>query len=136
NVEDLATAVLIHEESTEQWAHWLELAGLHSVPPLRGACLWHAHLAIEAARLGQGIALANDVLISPEIDSGAVTELFSTSIHLGAYYFNAPEESWDSATIATLREWVYRIFSVRLNGAKKAPFVEQNDNCSRNQGAR
>jgi len=117
NVEDLATAALIHEESTAQWAHWLELAGLRNVPPLRGACLWHAHLAIEAARLGQGIALANDVLISLEIDSGALTELFSTNIHLGAYYFNAPEKTWDTATVGTLREWVYRIFNARLTGA-------------------
>ena len=117
SIEDLATAALIHEESTEQWAHWLELAGLENVPPLRGACLWHAHLAIEAARLGQGIALANDVLISPDLDSGAVTELFTTKIYLGAYYFNAPENAWNTTTVATLREWVYRIFNARLNGA-------------------
>jgi len=58
SVQELARASLIHEESTEQWERWFQLAG-HAAPVvLRGQRLWHAHLAIEAARVGQGVALA------------------------------------------------------------------------------
>ena len=72
---DLLRLPLIHEDSTDQWAQWLTLAGLPVVPSLNGPRLWHAHLAIEAARLGQGVALANEMLVEDDLKSGALIEL-------------------------------------------------------------
>ena len=44
------------------------------MPPLRGPRLWHAHLAIEAARLGQGIALANRFLVEEDLTADRLVE--------------------------------------------------------------
>ncbi|MGC2781652.1 MAG: LysR substrate-binding domain-containing protein [Bradyrhizobium sp.] len=108
---DLAKASLIHEESTEQWERWFALAGHPEPVTLRGQRLWHAHLAIEAARFGQGVALANEVLVADDIRSGALAEVIPSSIHLGAYQLVALKERWDEPAIVALRAWLKKVLA-------------------------
>lgn len=105
-VADLASAALLHEESTMQWEQWFQLAGIDDVPPLRGQRLWHAHLAIEAARLGHGIALANDVLASDDIRAGALVEVVPSSVYMGTYQLVALASRWSDPPIVALRRWL------------------------------
>ncbi|WP_315834689.1 LysR substrate-binding domain-containing protein [Bradyrhizobium prioriisuperbiae] len=107
-VADLANATLIHEESTEQWERWFELAGVDDLPPLRGQRLWHAHLAIEAARLGQGIAIGNDVLVDDDLRAGALVEVIPTSVYMETYQLVALKERWSDPAIVALRDWLKR----------------------------
>ncbi|MBF9234480.1 LysR substrate-binding domain-containing protein [Microvirga alba] len=97
---------LVHEESTTQWQDWLRRAGVRPARELHGSHLWHAHLTIEAARLGQGVAIANEVLAADDLASGRLIEIGRTKIELGAYYFIAPRARWDEPDIAKLRGWV------------------------------
>ena len=105
---DLRHAALIHEESTAQWASWLKMAGVSVDGELPGQRLWHAHLAIEAARLGQGLALANDILVHNELTDGTLVEPFPSRIHLGYYAFVAAKERWSDPVIVVLRDWLRR----------------------------
>jgi len=115
---DLLRLPLIHEESTEQWERWLRQAGVAELPPLRGPRLWHAHLAIEAARLGQGVALANTVLAGEDLAAGGLVEVVPSDIRLGGYYFLAPTARWDEPGLATLRSWLRELFATpNGNGA-------------------
>jgi len=107
---DLLRLPLIHEESTEQWERWLRRAGVAEVPPLRGPRLWHAHLAIEAARLGQGVALANAVLAGEDVATGALVEVVPSDIRLGGYHFLAAATRWDDADLVLLRQWLRELF--------------------------
>ncbi|WP_456775829.1 LysR substrate-binding domain-containing protein [Bradyrhizobium sp. USDA 4369] len=107
----LARASLIHEESTEQWERWFKLAGLHEPLTLRGQRLWHAHLAIEAARFGQGVALANDVLVADDVRSGALVEVLPSAVHMGAYQLIALRERWDEPAIVALRAWLKKVLA-------------------------
>jgi LysR family transcriptional regulator, glycine cleavage system transcriptional activator len=108
---DLSKIALIHEESTEQWERWFELAGVSDLPPLRGQRLWHAHLAIEAARLGQGVALANDVLVADDLRSGALIEVIPSSVHMETYQLVTLRERWDDPAIVALRDWLKRVLA-------------------------
>jgi LysR family transcriptional regulator, glycine cleavage system transcriptional activator len=108
---ELASIALIHEESTEQWEQWFALAGLHELPELRGQRLWHAHVAIEAARLGQGVALANDVLVEDDIRAGALVEVLSTSVHMGTYQVVALKDRWSDPAIVALRHWLRKVLN-------------------------
>jgi LysR family transcriptional regulator, glycine cleavage system transcriptional activator len=108
---DLSKIALIHEESTEQWERWFELAGVSDLPPLRGQRLWHAHLAIEAARLGQGVALANDVLVADDLRSGALVEVIPSSVHMETYQLVTLRERWDDPAIVALRDWLKRVLA-------------------------
>jgi len=115
SLSELSSIALIHEESTEQWERWFTLAGLTELPPLRGQRLWHAHLAIEAARLGQGVALANDVLVEDDIRAGALVEVLSTSVHMGTYQLVTLKERWSDPAIVALRHWLRKVLSERAN---------------------
>jgi DNA-binding transcriptional LysR family regulator len=106
---DLLHAPLIHEESTRQWQLWFRAAGIAEVPTLRGPRLWHAHLALEAARDGQGIALGNDLLSADDLASGRLVELGNTEVRLGAYYLVAPTAYWERTEIGALHAWLRRV---------------------------
>ncbi len=62
-VDDLLDAPLLHEEHDYQWRSWLSLNNIARPIPDRipGPLLWHAHLAIAAARNNRGLALASTV---------------------------------------------------------------------------
>lgn len=124
SLQDLASIALIHEESTEQWERWFRLAGLIDLPPLRGQRLWHAHLAIEAARLGQGVAIANEVLVEDELRTGVLVEILSTSVYMGTYQLVALTERWSDPAIVALRNWLQNVLANTpndLTGAPQAP---------------
>jgi LysR family glycine cleavage system transcriptional activator len=105
-LDELAASTLLHEESTAQWQQWLALAGYDGKLVLGGQRLWHAQLALDAARLGQGIAIANEVLIADELASGTLVEIMATHVVIGAYRLTALRERWDEPAITVLRDWL------------------------------
>lgn len=112
DVADLQGATLLHEESTEQWERWLELAGVVDPAQLRGHRLSNACLAIEAARSGHGVALAHDALVAHLLRSGALVEVASSDVYMGSYQFVARKSIWTSPAIVTLQQWLERALSV------------------------
>lgn len=107
----LAAAALNYEETTEQWERWFALAG-HSEPgSLQGQTLWHTHLAIEAARFGHGVALANDILVDDDLRSGALVEIIPSSIYMGSYQLVALKERWDEPMLVALRLWLKTVLT-------------------------
>lgn len=117
---DLLSLPLIHEESTTQWEHWFAATGTEGIPALRGPRLWHAHLAIEAARLGQGIALANRFLVEEDLKAGRLVEIVPSDVRMGGYYLIAPAGHWRDPSIKMLRAWVEEIFEERKTDALDA----------------
>lgn len=111
DVSELAKAQLIHEESSEQWERWFALAGHAEPGPLRGQRLWHAHLAIEAARYEQGVALANEVLVGDDLRSGALVEVIPSVIYLESYQLVALKERWDDPAVVALRVWLKKVLA-------------------------
>ena len=102
----LATASLNYEETTDQWQRWFALAGHPEPGPLRGQRLWHTHLAIEAARFGHGVALADDILVDDDLRSGVLVEVIPSSIYMGSYQLVALKERWDDPMVVALRLWL------------------------------
>ncbi|WP_309144844.1 LysR substrate-binding domain-containing protein [Bradyrhizobium sp. CCGUVB14] len=112
DVADLQGVTLLHEESTEQWERWLELAGVVDPAQLRGHRFSNACLAIEAARSGHGVALANDALVTHLLESGALVEVASSDVYMGSYQFIARKRIWTSPAIVTLQQWLERALSI------------------------
>ena len=106
-LRDLLRLPLIHEESTDQWSRWLQLAGIDVPQALNGPRLWHAHLAIEAARLGQGVALANEMLVDEDLRTGALVEVVPSDLRLCGYYLLAAVARWDEPAMRALRAWLH-----------------------------
>lgn len=110
--EHLVHLPLLHEQSTDQWEQWLGSVGVAQLPILRGPRLWHGHLTMEAAQLGQGIALVSELLANDRIARGDLVEVLpNVSVQMGGYYFVAPEHKWNDPAIATVRQWLTEALS-------------------------
>lgn len=100
----------IHEVSADEWRSWLLAAGLpideRAQDRLEGVRLWHAHLAIGAAQLGQGVALANEVLVETELAEGRLIEIGHTEVRLGSYVLAMRVESQQDEAMSALVGWL------------------------------
>lgn len=75
-VSDLLACRLIHENGMKSgWHRWFQLFGMAGVN-LRGAGYSHGSMSIEAAIRGEGVALGRSVLVSEDLASGRLVELF------------------------------------------------------------
>jgi DNA-binding transcriptional LysR family regulator len=71
--------------------------------------LWHAHLAIAAARAGRGVALASTYLVGKDLEKGTLVELAlpdSRPVVLGAYAFVTREDRWSFPVVTRLRRFL------------------------------
>jgi len=121
---DLLNAPLLHEEGPQQWHSWFTAHDVSVPPNLPGPRLWHAHLTIEAARRGQGVALANPFLLGDDFATGRLVPLLGDTIldrpvALGAYAFLARADRWQSSKLVSFRRWLKQI-------TQDSPAVEQS----------
>jgi DNA-binding transcriptional LysR family regulator len=106
----LLNAPLLHEENESQWYSWF---GEHGVPTdhasLSGPRLWHAHMTLQAARRGQGVALANPYLLGDDLSAGRLVRLpadCEQDVSLGSYVFVARADQWQTPAIVRFRLWL------------------------------
>lgn len=111
SVEALLDLPLIHEENQSQWHNWLRAAGVTVPFELKGPKLWHAHVAIEAARRGLGIALANDLIAAEGLASGELVEITRTDIRLASYVFATRADQWNRSAVVQLRQWLHQMLA-------------------------
>lgn len=108
--DELLAAPLLHEEHHEQWRAWLEANGVRTdARALPGPLLWHAHLAIAAARQGRGLALANRYLVGRDLETGALVEVAipgARPVTIGSYWFVARADRWSAPAMARLRNFL------------------------------
>lgn len=109
---ELLDLPLLHEENDVEWRMWLRGQGTANVPErLPGLRLWHAHHALEAARLGRGIALGNPLILGSDIADGRLVALQvdgkPASCVVGGYNLLAREDRWNSKSFAIFRTWLH-----------------------------
>jgi LysR family glycine cleavage system transcriptional activator len=104
---DLLDAALLHEANFDQWRRWFEAHGVETTNRLSGSKLWQGHLTLAAARRGQGIALANALLVGDSLRSGELVAIGDWKpIHLGGYMFTARRNHWRDRTVMGFRRWL------------------------------
>jgi len=109
--EDLLAATLLHEDSELEWHHWFVAQGVTPPPVLTGPRLWHAHLTLNAARQGAGIALANPMLLRDDLQKGRLVRIESAetpfqSVRFGGYTLMAREDRWNAGGLPRFRRWL------------------------------
>ncbi|WP_028370875.1 LysR substrate-binding domain-containing protein [Paraburkholderia azotifigens] len=109
SLEELANMTLIAYDPTSEgwltWEEWFRSVGARSTKLKYGmrTCLYTD--AVQAARLGQGVALGFGSLLHEHLASGELVRLTSASITLNdAYYLVVPHGKTMSPTIQTLIE--------------------------------
>lgn len=112
-VDDLAKHVLLHDEVLRThparigWRRWLEAAGATQVDPDRGPRFSHAHMALEAAVAGQGLALGRTTLVARDVREGRLVRPFAFELESElAYWLLTPRGQSLTGPLRTLTEWL------------------------------
>lgn len=106
-LSDLRHHVLLHDMSRDAWKNWLKSVGVFGVNVNQGPVFSHSMLVLQAAALGQGIALGNTILARPELDAGRLIMPFEEKVaSRDAFYLVCDEAQADLGKIAAFRTWI------------------------------
>ncbi|WP_160151835.1 LysR substrate-binding domain-containing protein [Microbulbifer sp. ALW1] len=116
---DLLALPLLHDRQ-QQWRGWFTAQGVEYAPSVNGVSVDYAYQAIEAARLGMGVALADRLEVSEDLKSGRLATVIERSYTIGQslYLVNDHSGAINQRTRLVL-ERVFRWLESR--GASLAP---------------
>ena len=108
SVEDLRGYPLLCEDAGSEWTRWLLSAGAaDDASGFRLTGMGNSHMAIDAAVHGQGIALANVLLVGDDLAEGRLVRLFAGSLPARhAYYTVCRHEAHAHPVVAAFVEWI------------------------------
>jgi DNA-binding transcriptional LysR family regulator len=111
---DLAGTTLLHANRDRgEWSAWLRGAGLSSMNIAHEQMFDTVTMCLEAARAGQGVAVADPVMLSQTPDELALVAPFAHCVASdNDYYLTCPRERADQAKIVAFRDWL-------LNAARR-----------------
>ena len=89
------------------WQDWLKAAGASQLGALGGPRFGACHMVIEAARLGQGLALGLSTLIVDDLAAGALVAPFTLSLPIPqTYTLIYPPEHATRPALRAFRSWL------------------------------
>ncbi|HEY0121671.1 MAG TPA: LysR substrate-binding domain-containing protein [Rhizobium sp.] len=101
---DLASAELLHDETTDAWARWFAIAGIHETPKA-GPIFADFNLMIGSVIGGQGIGLCPTALITDELAQGSLVTLFDTASDTDKAYWLIEAKSLSREAVM-FRDWL------------------------------
>ena len=83
---DLLALPLLHDRQ-QQWPGWFTAQGVDYAPAAHGISVDYAYQAIEAARLGMGVALADRLEVSEDLKSGRLATVIERPYTIGQFLY-------------------------------------------------
>ena len=106
SLDDLKHHLLLCEDGGAEWTRWLLAAGART-DGFRMTEMGNAHIAIEAALHGQGVALGDSLLVGDDLAEGRLVRLFEQSVTAKhAYYMVCRHEVGESPLVAGFTDWM------------------------------
>lgn len=106
-LDDLKHHMLLHDTSRESWKSFIKHFNVLGVNVNQGPIFSHTMLGLQAAALGQGIALVDNALANPEIAMGRLVCPFEERmVTKQAYYIVCREAQAELGRIQTFKDWV------------------------------
>lgn len=110
DARNLLDCPLLHEDNDAEWMGWFRAQNMDVKGRLPGARVWHAHLTLNAARKGRGIALLNPMLLSEGLTTGLVVvtprEGAFEPVRFGGYTLFARADIWNTPAVTSFRKWI------------------------------
>ena len=105
---DIRNCTLLHAlPRIGQWSNWLEVAGVTGVDGVRGPKFQSTPLALEAAKSGLGVAIANLEFVEDHIRQGSLVAPFEVEVPSeSGYYLVYPEEHAAEPKVQAFRDWM------------------------------
>lgn len=106
-LDDLKHHQLLHDSSREIWKTWIRHFNVLGVNVNQGPIFSHTMLILQAAALGQGIALVDSDLARPEIALGRLVCPFEERlVTQKAYYLVCHESHMELGKIQAFKDWL------------------------------
>jgi LysR family glycine cleavage system transcriptional activator len=112
SVSNLCRTTLLHDEVMRGhpgrigWTRWLRTHGDGATDPSKGIRFSHAHLALEAAQAGQGVALARGILVARDLAEGRLVAPFAGKLTSGLAYWVLTPGREPRPAVARFRSWL------------------------------
>lgn len=111
--KDLLALPLLHKDGDAEWSNWFSAQGVGPTGRLPGLRLQHARQTLEAARRGQGVALADDMVMADASTADDLVKLEPSSgsfepVRFGAYTLFAREDRWAAPETLRFRSWLLK----------------------------
>ncbi len=109
---EISEFTLLHEYSTETWSRWFTSNGADFPPDLRSVTFDGAHLSLQAARAGYGIAMGDTVTVKSDLDSGTLMRLSPIAVPAAhPYYMIVSPQKTSHPVAAALQAWLVDCFN-------------------------
>ncbi len=107
SLKDLSEHTLLHDNTRIAWKNWLNAFGIKNINVNQGPIFSHTMMVLQAACIGQGIALSDIVLAKPEIESGRLVCPFNEKIESKlSHYLVCKESQTEQSKIKVFSEWM------------------------------
>lgn len=105
--EDLQHVTLLHDASRRDWQTLVKQLGITKVNVQQGPIFSHSAMVLQAAIHGQGVALANNVMVQSELETGRLVSPFNDVLaSKNAFYLVCHESHAEVGKIAAFRHWI------------------------------
>lgn len=107
SLPDLSQHTLLHDNTRSAWKNWLNTFGIKGINVNQGPIFSHTMLVLQAASIGQGVALSDTVLAKPDIDSGRLVCPFDETIESKfSHYLVCKESQAEQSKIQVFSDWM------------------------------
>lgn len=103
--EDLARCTLLRSYRDQDWRDWLQAAGAPGLSA-RGPVFDASALMVQAARLGEGVALAPPAMFLRELDEGVLVQPFALEVDVGGYWLTRLLSRAPTPAMQAFRGWL------------------------------
>lgn len=102
---DLARWPLLRSYRAQDWPAWFAAAGCEPVPA-RGAQFDTSTIMVQAALMGEGVALAPPAMFEAELADGRLVQPFAAAVDVGAYWLTRPLSRPERPAERAFRDWL------------------------------
>jgi LysR family transcriptional regulator of beta-lactamase len=107
---DLLRTTLLRSYRAQDWPAWFAAAGLE-VGALHGPLFDSSLVMVQAAMLGEGVALAPPAMFRRELDSGRIVRPFATQTATDGYWLTRLKSRPPGRAMVEFRRWLLDSFS-------------------------
>ncbi len=104
--DDLRKATLLRSYRFQDWQTWLRAAGADSSISPQGPVFDTSSLMVQAAMLGQGVALAPPCMFVRELQQGQLVQPFSLEVDAGSYWLTRLMSKEPTAAMRAFETWL------------------------------
>ncbi|PTE11517.1 LysR substrate-binding domain-containing protein [Mesorhizobium helmanticense] len=104
---DLRYYTLLHDYNRDGWARWFQAVDLPDLALQRGPLFTDAALAMQAAKLGHGVALGDRILNGADLRAGLLVRPFEMEVPYGSYWLVAADFQRLSQPAKTFADWLF-----------------------------